>query len=303
MNWELERLARLLAKTLAELSHQIESVTQYRQAENDSTKDKSFEPVGIKIVQTSELDPTRREYYESENKDRKSFWRKIKPWVETVGIATAVAIGILNWRTLHEVSKQTSIAENQNRPWIKIVDVVLIDPTNDSPALSFITMPLVQRDGRQITQAGATINLEITVKNIGKGVARNVYVVPVFTFYKVKSTEILGRTEDKVCRQTMEWNPGAPFAWTSIFPDETRKWNFATVGYYDGEMVFHPPDRPGTWLSGILFGCVTYQPSSDYLTSAVFEVLGEKDRFFEVGRPLNSKQLRLLRDEHFEYAQ
>jgi hypothetical protein len=204
------------------------------------------------------------------------------------------------------MQRQLDQMEADGRPWIKIIDIGVIDPTSDFPALSFIKMPWVRRldNGKpqNFTQPAVNISFTITIKNIGKGVAREVFLTPVIRFEQPNSTQILGRDEKGVCTEATRHNPGVPFSWSSVFPEEIRTAKIQTVGYYDERMYSHP-DRNGDWISGIVFGCVSYQPEREYLTSAVFYITGDKDRFLEVGKPLKSERLHLLRDEHYEYAQ
>ncbi len=307
MNERELRLLRTLVDNLRAISQEIHAIHENQQADDNSDNDQIVQPRRVEMADAPNLGQTWREYYEAENRERNSVWSKLKPWVEGIAVATALALAILTSLNLQEVKEQTAIAEQQNRPWIKIMDIAIVDPTNETPSLSFTSMPMVRRlDNGQpqtFTQPVVNISVEITVKNIGKGVARDIYIVPVLRFYKLNSTGIPGRDEERICTQATRSNPGTPFAWSSVFPDEARTSRIQTLGFYDGDMYFHRDDRKGNWISGVLFGCVSYQPSISYQTSAVFDVMGEKDRFVEVGRSLMSKQLHLLRDEHFEYAQ
>ena len=55
----------------------------------------------------------RRVYYEAENHDRKSKWRKLKPWVETVGVGIAPVLAFLSLLTWLQIRRQADIYQEQ----------------------------------------------------------------------------------------------------------------------------------------------------------------------------------------------
>ena len=223
--------------------------------------------------------------------------KKLKTWAELIGLAVLIWYAYTTRNLWIESQSQTKIAEAGNRPWIKITDVTLTH-LPDFETLRFINMPLANG-----THPAASIQTVITIKNIGKGMAQNVSILPNLMFYKWNSGVSLYEEQKRICDKSGTWNPGAPFVWSAVFPDEPRVSPIGTFGFYDTDMAFHPADRPGDWISGTLFVCVSYQSPLPYRTSVAFALMGKTDRFVEVGKPINDPEIHLLRDQRSEYAQ
>jgi hypothetical protein len=69
--------------------------------------DQPVQPLAVEITHAPDLDPTRREYYVAENRQHRSWWTRVKPWVEAGGVGIAVILAILNLLTLWQTRKQT----------------------------------------------------------------------------------------------------------------------------------------------------------------------------------------------------
>jgi hypothetical protein len=151
----------------------------------------------------------------------------------------------------------------------------------------------------------ANIPLEFSVKNIGRGVANDVFVTPamIFSRWDDPDAERTTKERDSTCSYWLKYKFSGPFAWSALFPGDEVKFRIAVGGIYKDDLINHIPNKRGNYLTGALYGCVTYQYPRGYQTRAVFSILGERDKFIEVGKPLNEAQVRLMRDEHYEYAQ
>jgi hypothetical protein len=128
---ELKLLLRRLTYELRAIRQEIEAFRNDKQTNDNPDHHKAIQPLAVKITETPDLDPARREYYIAENKDRQSAWRQLKPWVETSGVLAAIGIVVLTFCTLVKVNEQVSVARNQlvasvdnfrvdERPWVGI---------------------------------------------------------------------------------------------------------------------------------------------------------------------------------------
>lgn len=302
----VESFIKALDAFKTSLDKHSEAIREYA-ITTQATKQPENPPEPPKII--AELPEGITRYYDSEYQERKSTkrWKWVERGLAVAAGTIAAILAVLTNSTLQQVKRQADAAQEQTRPWIKIVDVTIAESSEQFPALNFQTWPWptpADPSGKNTQKLVAIISLEITVKNIGKGVARDVFISPILMFEKFNTTKILANDEQEVCSQTTKWNPGVPFVWSSMFPDDVRHSRIMTTGFYDREMLYHPTGRAGDWISGIVFGCVSYQSSLGYRTEGIFDVMGEKDRFVEVGKKLiSTNQVHLLRDEHYEYAQ
>jgi hypothetical protein len=299
MNERELRVLRALAENLRAIREEIHAIHEDQRTHTDTNNNEPVQPLRVEVTAAPQLDPARREYYEAENRDRDSLWSRIKPWLESTGVLIGLALMVLTWRTLMQVQRQADIAETETRPWLKIVDVKLDTSPNSLPVLHFQSLG----SGPRID--GTNLRVEFRIKNIGKGVAQDVFIMPnlIFTLWNDPTTNKMETDQKLVCNQASTFNPGTPFTWSALFPDDERLFRVAVFGRYGEDTISHIPERTGNWLSGILYGCVAYQRPRRYQTSAAFHVMGPTDRFVEVGKDLTETQIHLLRDEHYEYAQ
>src|SRR5271163_1780227 len=78
-----------------------------QEAYNDFIEDKPIQPLFVEITSTPQLDPTRREYYKAENRERDSSWRKRRHWTEISRIIASGILALLTLLTLSQIRKQT----------------------------------------------------------------------------------------------------------------------------------------------------------------------------------------------------
>src|SRR6185437_7183985 len=100
--FRLRRLLHAVVEKLSSIDQNIQAIRKSQQAA-DNAENARLSPLRVEIPQAPQLDPARRDYYESENRERQSRLRKTKPWVETIGVFVAIALGMFNLLTLIEI--------------------------------------------------------------------------------------------------------------------------------------------------------------------------------------------------------
>ena len=180
---ETERLLKSFINALdsfkAALDKYAEAIRENENSNRNAGNNKPIQPLLVEISAASQLDPARSEYYVAENRERDSFWRKLKPWVETIGVSVGIILVSLTCGTLQQVKRQADIAEADNRPWLKITAVKL-DPPPTLAVLHFVTIGGIP---------GMNLAVEFIVKNIGKGVAQDVFITPNVIFTRWNETD------------------------------------------------------------------------------------------------------------------
>ena len=223
-----------------------------------------------------------------------------KMWFE---FAALVVLGLYtNYTrlTLNEIQSQVQLAESANRPWLRISEIRLDDSLPNEPVLSFMPIPTIK------PMNGANLRVEFVIKNIGKGVAKDVFVSPNIVFEKWDATDPdrIAKAQKSSCEfwEKVQFPQGG-FSWSALFPGDEVRSRVGIAAPFSDEVVSHLPNKSGSYLAGALIGCVTYQYPRAYQTRVVYYILGERDRFIEVGKPLNESHIRLMRDPHYEFAQ
>ena len=274
MNEPELRLLRGIRDSLAAIQKEIRAIRDKYESNNEYNKPDTPSPVINAELQTPEH--IERSNQSNANRDyRLQVWLIIGTWLAF--IAAAVYAGISRVQ-LGEIQKQTEISESQYRPWLKITDVTVDAETGDLPVLFFSAF---QYSGQRITTVAPS--LDFHVKNIGRSVARDVFINPNVRFHQ---TLDINKVQGGVCdgaRKGVYPVVQPPFAWTAIFPDDEVSFRVAVGSLYQPADIYHFPEkdkRPGDWISGTLIGCVMYQRPLIYQTSAVFILMGDKDRFF-----------------------
>jgi hypothetical protein len=129
------RLLRGIRDSLIAISQDIRAIRDQKERNQQQNK---INPIWLDPVltahQQAEANKTTLEQrqYRVQNSLRWATWLAF--------IAAAVYAGISKYQ-LHEIQKQTAVAEEQNRPWLKIEDVRLDTSVPDIPMLSFMPMP------------------------------------------------------------------------------------------------------------------------------------------------------------------
>ena len=305
------RLFKALVDDLRALRDDIHAIRENQQANDDTSADKPVQPIAVEITHTPDLDPARHEYYEAENRERSSTWRKLKPWVEGIAVVTALALAIFTFLNLQQVKEQTTIGEQQSRPWMKVIGVSL----SAQETLSFNSnrMPLAPGEMFQMFApvkepiARASIRTEFHLKNIGRSVAQRVNVTAELFFSPsqssaVTSTDSVGEEQNRFCSPPRNLKIVGPrFTRSAVFPDDDVATLITAIGWIAKGDVTR---RDGSdWVTPILIGCVTYEEPKNFQTRVAYAVAGLKSNGIVLGVALDSEQIRFIRDEYHEYAQ
>jgi hypothetical protein len=236
-------------------------------------------------------------YYISEQKERPSnnWWKKFERVVAALAFLAALGAAIFTGRSLQEITRQADTMEAENRPWIKITNIELIQ--DNIPTLSFPTsMP------PPITN-GLALHVKVQIKNVGHGVARGVVVQPMLVFERLSDTKDPIPQGEHDCEKYSGYAMPEPFTFSGVFPNDERAKAFVVLGGFAQSDINHITSRSGDYLIADLITCVGYQSPRPYITRTVSHVMGRKDRFIEIGSPLNPPSVSLLRDEGYDYAQ
>jgi hypothetical protein len=139
-------------------------------------------------------------------------------WIAGFSLAAASAAALFSIFTFRQISQQTTIAEQQSRPWLKIVDAVLDDQLPNEPVLEFsnpfgfIPEPLGM----------VSLRVDLVFQNVGKGVAQDISIQPNIVFDpQIERTTIdrIGNAEQSTCEGPTARMPQA-FSWSAVFPDD-----------------------------------------------------------------------------------
>jgi len=123
----LKAILRSLDSLKTSLDENNEAIREYTQA----AKKESRENAPIEVRSELRLPKAIRGYYEAEQRERQSGWRKLVSGLQFIGVATAVILACLTYLTLQKVSSQAEAAHEQarimrqqlettDRPWLSI---------------------------------------------------------------------------------------------------------------------------------------------------------------------------------------
>jgi len=223
-------------------------------------------------------------------------------WVEWATVIINGGLAVIGIIALCVYNGQLKVMRGQldqmatdGRPWIKITDVTIDTSIPPTPALSFMPFPTSNGDAPFIN-----LRTEVSIKNIGRGVAQNVYIMPAFVFETGKETQdAISPAEKRTCESYLfNDKPAQSFSWSALFPGDEVKYRLAVGGPFITQTIIK-----GNYLIATLIDCISYQFPLHYQTRSVFHVMGAQGKFIEVNKNLSPSQVRLLRDEHYEYAQ
>lgn len=224
MNERELRTLRAVANELRALRQEIHAIHEDQQANNNADNHDVVQPLRVEIAEAPNLGPTWREYYEAENRDRNSIWRKLKPWAEGIGIGIGFALAIFTLLNLLEIKQQTIIAEQQSRPWIKVTEVRLNSPetlTFNNPRMMIVPGETLMLFSPTVKDpiARADIRTEFRLKNIGKSVAQNIEVIAELFFVPSGfSIDLVQSEQERFCGQEGTKDHGPLSSRSALFP-------------------------------------------------------------------------------------
>jgi hypothetical protein len=309
MRWEIERLLRSLIEVLESLQTAVQThtdtVRDQQERDQQQPKTESTPPPITPILRSELLIPENIERQRRTNdkrQHRQQVWLTWGTWLAF--LAAAIYAGFSRFQ-LDEIQKQTVIAEQQSRPWMKVTRVTLNDPETLSFNQSIMISP-----GETLTLfrpvktpiARADIRTEFHLKNIGKSVAQEVRIISELFFVPGPSSVVaVEQEQERFCGQEGPRTSGSPYSRSTVFPDDDVTALISAVGWVSKGDVTH---RDGAdWVAPVLIGCITYQHPRDFQTRIAYDVAGLKSHDVILGVALSSEQIRFIRDEHHEYAQ
>lgn len=187
------------------------------------------------------------------------------------------------------------------RPWIKITDVKTRGEGPLIPALSFQRSPTWP-----VGQSQATLQLQISLKNVGHSPARLSVDFELFLpLWENGYSGVIYREKRRFCREfakrELEVDPSLQII---LFPDESHDWYGAGATMVNNKVVNYFSDDRGTvpYILPVVAVCTNYQLGDSptiYQTSALYEVFRKNDRtrFFEVGKGIPASEIFLIRNE------
>jgi hypothetical protein len=192
-------LFRSILGALRGIRDEIHAIREYQKAnrtQNDT-------PLPVELRPNPSLPIAVSEYYEAEQKDRNSKWKRYRPWLEVVGVSVAVSLAILTFCTLRQVKKQADAAQRQleatGRAWMKISVAI------DQP-ITFDKSGLMR------------MFFKVSMTNVGKSAAMNIGLRIDCRLQSLKSR----MPEAPVIAQTALCKPTRPNEPFTLFPNDTE---------------------------------------------------------------------------------
>jgi len=189
------------------------------------------------------------------------------------------------------------------RPWIKIIDV----KTSAGDRLPILDLSF-QHPGKHHEGTQATLQLEISMKNVGHSVATD--TTADFELYAPLwkngyALDII-QEERRFCEESLTKKAVTLTPKVILFPDESYTWAGGAVTRITPENINQIGGQPA--VLAVLIGCVNYNLASNpkmiNQSGFVYEVIHTKDRsrFFEVNRDVPGKNLKFLRNQQGDFA-
>lgn len=107
------RILRKIADELRSVCQEIHAVHEDQSATNENASDQPIRPLPIEVKAELVTSDAERDYYEAENREHKSWWRKFEPFVAVFGVAVALALAIVTFCTLLQVKRQADADQRQ----------------------------------------------------------------------------------------------------------------------------------------------------------------------------------------------
>jgi hypothetical protein len=179
------RLLRAVADNLRAILQGIRSISDQYERQNTREQPPAPSPVIRAEVQIPE--GIQRNNQANSNRDhRDQLWLIWGTWLAF--IAAAIYAGISRYQ-LSEIQKQTTVAEQQSRPWIKVTEVKL----NSTGTLCFNDR-MILAPGETLMMyrpiinpiARADIRTEFHLKNIGRSVPQDIRIVAELFLFPTK---------------------------------------------------------------------------------------------------------------------
>jgi len=221
LNAETRLLLKSAIRSLEALQTSLHQLVKTISERAESQQDSSDPAVQQVVTPTIGLPPAIEHYIRAQadaepGKNRKDL---LRIGIEAAAFVAAAALAIFTFRTLQQVKEQTSTAEEQSRPWLKIVDATPDDSIPNEPVLTFssglgATPPALGMLG---------LRTNIRIQNIGHGVAQDISIQPNMVFMPQVERATADFIEDEERRTCERVTPAEQlpqtFSWSAVFPD------------------------------------------------------------------------------------
>jgi hypothetical protein len=252
------QLIRVLTDELRALAQEIQAIHVDQQAAKNARDRQPVQPLRVEVTATPQLDPARREYYESENRERNSWWGQSQRWVETIGVGVAIALALFTLLNLREIRKQTpaviksgdasasaartahdSLIRSQ-RPWVGPDGV----PAFDRPLI-------IDGDGTVHATFTVEINNFGPSPSLSTNMEAELYIQPT----NGDRLEFERSTERSCSMADMDSSPVPPSKYRTgryLFPNGFQRYQYNTSTHRGGATA----PGPGTAID--IIGCIVY---------------------------------------------
>jgi type II secretory pathway pseudopilin PulG len=305
---DAQALVRLLIKVLRGLQAGIDEYTKTIRESQQSGGQQPEQPLPLEIRSELRFPRAIREYYESEQRERQSTWKKIKTGLEIIGVSAAVILAILTYFTFKKVSSQANSAQKQADSAQK--QVRIMQKQLEAAERSWIKLVECKPTELYFWRGSAGINIQATIQNVGHSVATNVHVGIMIVLPKWGNgwMEPLPKAQKEICDTMTKSQDDA----TVFVNDSLTKSIGSSIGISaDGVNVIEGSRD----IMPLFAGCIDYQDSvsaEHHQTSFIYDVLkqpinGRSSRFFEIPRqfgaePIHITAIRLDCEERYDSA-
>jgi hypothetical protein len=300
------RLLRGIRDSLIAIQEEIRSIRNQQERQGEQY---DIRPVWLDPIITAHQ---KAETYRTTNDNRQYRVQNSLRWATWLAFIAAAAYAGISRYQLGEVQKQTAIAEQQSRPWIKIVEVTLNSPETmsyNNPSMMMDRMTIYPGETLMLFApvqpaiARADIRTTFHLKNIGKSVAQDIRgIAELFFISDSAAFNAVTKEQDRFCG-LKDINDGATtiVSRSALFPEDTFTALIHATGWPSKDEVSH---REGhDWVRPVVIGCFAYQFPRNFQTRVAYTVAGLKSSDVGFRTPLSADDIRFIRDERYEYAQ
>ncbi len=247
-------------------------------------------------------------YYKAEQEARRrnDIWKTIERIAALLVLGISVTAAIFTYHTLRQITRQTNLVADEQRPWIKLIDATL----SDTDALSFDPPRIAISPGEALTMVAPlradplkqiVVHAAFRLKNIGKSVAQNATVFSEVFVNSPTDSDALSNEQRRFCESSGKGDLRPQTTRSAVFPDDefTVKIGCSGYAYKSDTLIIDGLE----YIDLVLIGCATYQESRDFQTRFAYHLAGTSSGRVKLGENLAKDNIRFIRDEHAEYAQ
>jgi hypothetical protein len=282
------------------IAEQAKSNTAANKASKANNPEQPQGPLVVSVDSAPNPHPEILEYYKSTNKDHRSTWTKLKPWIEGIGVFVGLLLLVANALTFWEIRKQTpKVAESATAATNAAATAAKQFEAADRPWVSVnpsIIAPITYNE-----KTGLHVDVEFALRNLGHAPAQKIWIdahlVP-----GTMATDV-SRIQKQACESSIRERPNFPGY--ILFPGDPYSQDFRLdLAVADINSMFSEFERssgPINMAPTILVGCVGYAFESSkerHKTGFSFDILMSDRRVIVLSLcPLDPKSVILQR--HF----